>query len=147
MPFSSDIASGIGTIVPGAPFCLSGAPVGTGFCGNNKGYDVDTSNVSLNSAIPIIAGNVYYLTLTNASDNSGSTVLFDGWDINFGLSSAFDQCGNPHGGVCQAALQGEVPSEAFTILGGGTTPEPSSLMLFGSGILGIAGLLRRRLLE
>ena len=39
-----------------------------------------------------------------------------------------------------------LPSEAFTITGGtGTTPEPSSIMLFGSGILGLAGVLRRKL--
>jgi PEP-CTERM motif-containing protein len=29
--------------------------------------------------------------------------------------------------------------------GGGSTPEPSSIMLFGSGILGLAGVLRRKL--
>ncbi|HEY5175725.1 MAG TPA: PEP-CTERM sorting domain-containing protein [Terriglobales bacterium] len=28
----------------------------------------------------------------------------------------------------------------------GTTPEPSSVVLLGSGILGLAGILRRRLL-
>ena len=85
--------------------------------------------------------------MTDATDSSGSASLFDGWDINFGPSIAYDQCGNPHGGVCQAILQGEVPSEAFTILGGGTTPEPGSIMLFGSGILGTAGVLRRRLMR
>ncbi|MGB8769522.1 MAG: PEP-CTERM sorting domain-containing protein, partial [Candidatus Korobacteraceae bacterium] len=54
-------------------------------------------------------------------------------------------------------LLGAVPSESFTITGGstttsstttsttGTTPEPSSIMLFGSGILGLAGVLRRKL--
>ena len=52
---------------------------------------------------------------------------------------------------------GSIPSEAFTLTGttgttrharhrhGGTTPEPSSIMLFGSGILGLAGVLRRKL--
>ena len=29
--------------------------------------------------------------------------------------------------------------------GGGTTPEPSSILLFGSGVLGLAGLLRRKM--
>ena len=28
---------------------------------------------------------------------------------------------------------------------GGTTPEPSSILLFGSGVLGLAGLLRRKM--
>src|ERR1022692_4704442 len=31
--------------------------------------------------------------------------------------------------------------------GGGTTPEPSSILLFGSGILGLAGVLRRKLIR
>ena len=30
--------------------------------------------------------------------------------------------------------------------GGGTTPEPSSILLFGSGVLGMIGVLRRKLL-
>jgi hypothetical protein len=34
-PFGSDIGSGIGAIGPVTNFCLSGAPVGSGFCGNN----------------------------------------------------------------------------------------------------------------
>jgi hypothetical protein len=44
---------------------------------------------------------------------------------------------------------GSIPSEAFTLTGstsGGTTPEPGSVMLFASGVLGVAGVLRRRLL-
>jgi hypothetical protein len=28
--------------------------------------------------------------------------------------------------------------------GGGTTPEPGTLVLFGSGLLGIAGVVRRK---
>ena len=55
---------------------------------------------------------------------------------------------------------GSIPSESFTVdgcnLGGCETsttttstttsvPEPSSIMLLGSGILGLASLLRRRL--
>ncbi len=42
---------------------------------------------------------------------------------------------------------GTIPSEDFTIgggSGGGTTPEPSSIVLFGSGLAGLAGLLRRK---
>jgi len=42
---------------------------------------------------------------------------------------------------------GAIASESFTLDGrvGGTTPEPSSILLLGSGILGIAGVLRRKL--
>jgi hypothetical protein len=35
--------------------------------------------------------------------------------------------------------------KSLTITGSAATPEPSGLMLLGSGVLGIAGVLRRRL--
>jgi len=41
---------------------------------------------------------------------------------------------------------GTIASEAFDIIATeGNTPEPSSIILFGSGIVGLAGLLRRKL--
>jgi hypothetical protein len=33
----------------------------------------------------------------------------------------------------------------ISVVGGSTTPEPGSLILFGSGILGLAGVIRRKL--
>ena len=46
---------------------------------------------------------------------------------------------------------GTIPSESFDIIGTcgyycGAVPEPGSIVLFGSGILGVAGVLRRKLL-
>jgi hypothetical protein len=79
----------------------------------------------------------YWLNLQNGVTNTGDPVY---WDENSGPSSASQNS------------VGTIPSESFTILGGtttgtttGTTPEPSSIMLFGSGILGLAGVLRRKL--
>jgi hypothetical protein len=42
---------------------------------------------------------------------------------------------------------GSIGSEAFTVNTGsqGSTPEPGSIFMFASGILGLAGVLRRRL--
>jgi hypothetical protein len=42
---------------------------------------------------------------------------------------------------------GTIPSEAFTINESvtGITPEPSGIVLFGSGQIGLAGILRRKL--
>jgi hypothetical protein len=59
------------------------------------------------------------------------------WDQNSGPSSAYEN------------TLGSIPSESFTLDGitGGSTPEPSSIMLFGSGILGLAGVLRRKLIR
>ena len=77
-----------------------------------------------------------YLTLSNACTTSGCSVsnpIY--WDENSGPSTAYEN------------TLGSIPSEAFTLTGtsGGTTPEPSSIMLLGSGILGLAGILRRKL--
>ena len=85
----------------------------------------------------------YWLNLQNAVVNNGDPVY---WDENAGPSSGSQNS------------VGTIPSESFTVLGGsstttttttttttGTTPEPSSIMLFGSGVLGLAGVLRRKL--
>src|SRR5664280_2466695 len=86
------------------------------------------------------AGGAGYATLGNACSTSGCSVsnpIY--WDENSGPSTAY------------ANTVGSIPSEAFT-LGGGCggdcgppVPEPSGIMLFGSGILGLVGILRRRL--
>ncbi len=100
---------------------------------NQYGYNIDLITVSgLNVAE--VSGNTYWLNLQNAAVASGDPVY---WDENSGKSSA-----------SESAL-GTIPSEAFTINSSGSTsgstPEPSSIMLFGSGILGLAGVLRRKL--
>ncbi len=78
-----------------------------------------------------------YLTLSNACSTSGCSVsnpIY--WDENSGPSTAYEN------------TLGSIPSEAFTLTGitetGGFAPEPSSIMLFGSGVLGLADILRRK---
>ena len=101
---------------------------------NGFGYNVDELTATgLN--VPELANVTYWLSLQNAVVASGDPVF---WDENSGKSQASE------------SSVGTIPSEAFTINtsgggGGGTTPEPSSIMLFGSGILGLAGVLRRKL--
>jgi PEP-CTERM motif len=103
--------------------------------GNQYGFNVCTETGSF-SNVNLAAG-TYWLNLDNAVVNDGDPVY---WDENSGPSSASEN------------TVGTIPSEAFTVLGGSTTttsatsvPEPSSIMLFGSGILGLAGVLRRKL--
>ena len=107
----------------------------SGCSGNQYGFNVCTETGSL-SPVNLAAG-TYWLNLDNAVVNDGDPIY---WDENSGPSSASENS------------VGTIPSEAFTVLGGtstttgGTTvPEPSSIMLFGSGILGLAGVLRRKL--
>jgi hypothetical protein len=102
--------------------CFSN-PFGFNVCSESGTF----GDVSLN------AGN-YWLNLQNAATNTGDPVF---WDQNNGPSLASE------------SSLGTIPSESFTILGSstgsGTTPEPGSLILFGSGIVGFSGLLRRKL--
>jgi hypothetical protein len=108
---------------------------------NQYGYNIDKITVSgLNVSAP---SGTLWLNLQNASVASGDPVY---WDENSGRGCGGSGCPSS---ASESAL-GTIPSEAFTVnMGGtttsGTTPEPSSIMLFGSGILGLAGLLRRKL--
>jgi hypothetical protein len=100
-------------------------------------------NVCLESSsglTPVNLGNgTYWLNLENAVANDGDPIH---WDENSGPSLASE------------SSVGTIPSESFTVLGTptsttsttGTTPEPSSVMLWGSGVLATAGAIRRKLL-
>ena len=128
----------------GSPLTLSG--VTNTFLGSSGGYN-------LYEASYVFAGIPWsgpgFLTLANACTTSGCDTNEIFWDQNGGVG-----CGGTHppggGANCPSTayenLIGSIPSEAFTLTGQGTAPEPSSIMLLGSGILGLAGVLRRRLM-
>ena len=120
-PFGTDIFFGT----------LTGAT--NTFLGTNQyGYGLYEASYSFaNIEVP---GGTSYLTLSNACTTSGCDTNPISWDENSGPSTAYD------------STLGSIPSESFTLIGtSGATPEPSSLILFGSGVLGLAGVLRRRL--
>ena len=126
--FSSDIGSGSGVasfnlLIPDNPF----------------GFAVYDTKINGTALAAMSVGTQYWLTLGGASDSSGGT--FDGWDLNGGPAS----CEFAVGGVDQGSCGAPPIGEAFTITGGTVTPEPSSILLLGSGILGLAGVLRRKL--
>ena len=101
---------------------------------NQLGFNVCNETASF---VPFaLNAGTYWLNLQNAAVNTGDPVY---WDENGGPSWASEN------------TVGTLPSESFTILGGsttttttGTTPEPGTLMLLGSGALGVIGILRRR---
>ena len=113
----------------------------SGCSGNQYGFNVCTETSTSSFGSVNLAAGTYWLNLANAVVNTGDPIY---WDENSGPSSASENS------------VGTIPSESFTVLGGstssttttsssGTVPEPSSIMLFGSGILGLAGVLRRKL--
>ncbi len=104
--------------------------------GNQFGYNVCTESGALGTNLNLAAG-TYWLNLQNADTNIPDEFAY--WDQNGGPSLASENS------------EGTIPSESFTILGSsetstGSTPEPASILLFGSGIFGLVGILRYRLL-
>jgi hypothetical protein len=105
---------------------------------NQLGYNVCLESSNGMTPLRLNAG-TYWLNLSNAVVNDGDPIF---WDENSGPSQASENS------------VGTIPSEAFTILAGepvsttsttGTTPEPTSVMLWGSGVLAMAGAIRRKL--
>jgi len=105
---------------------------------NQFGYNIDEITASHLSITGLTNGATYWLNLQNAVVPSGNPVF---WDENSGAGC--------HGAGCPSMASestvGTIASEAFTLEYVETTPEPGSIVLFGSGILGIAGVLRHRI--
>jgi hypothetical protein len=105
---------------------------------NAYGYwEYEVSATGLNVGL---STGTYWLNLQNAVTSQGNPVY---WDENSGMGCHSQGCPSQ---ASESAV-GTIPSESFDITGtsGGTTPEPSSIILFGSGILGIVGRLRQKL--
>jgi hypothetical protein len=106
----------------------------SGCIANGFGFNVCTETGSFSG--PALNAGTYWLNLQNAVVSNGDPVY---WDENGGPASGSENS------------VGTIPSESFSIIGqnggggGGTTPEPSSILLLGSGVLGVAGVLRRKL--
>ena len=82
-----------------------------------------------------LAGGTYYLNLTGVD---GSLE----WDTTSNPLNGNNAYYKDQNGV----LTSNIPGQGFKILGT-STPEPGSILLFGSGVLGVAGVLRRRFLS
>ncbi len=102
----------------------------SGCAENQFGFDVCTETAAFNLRLP---GGTFWLNLQNAEVANGDPLY---WDENDGPSSASEN------------EIGTIYSEAFTlngtVNGTGSTPEISSILLFGTGVVGLAGMWRRK---
>ncbi len=114
----------------------------SGCFGNNFNFQVCTETGLFNG--PTLSSGTYWVNLQNAITAEGNPAY---WDQNDGVGCDSPGCPSiaSNGGIMEATL----PSEAFSVLGtpggGGTTPEPGSLVLFASGVVASVTLLRRKI--
>ena len=103
------------------------------------GWDYYEESFSI-PAVNLGAG-TYWFQLQNAVDANGGVEVV--WQVDNGPSAAFS---NTYGNLNGASIPGS-NSEAFDIYGTATsaTPEPSSFVLLGSGLVMLAAGVRRKL--
>jgi len=77
------------------------------------------------------------LTVIGTVNFAGIAPVAGGYTVELILQNTV-----PYGGGSVAWLDGGLTGLSYTT---STTPEPGSMMLFGSGVIGLAGLLRRKL--
>jgi len=115
-------------------------------CANNEfGFVICDETASFNAGN--FSNGTYWLNIQNAQIPGGDPVY---WDQNSGVGCTSPGCPSS----ASDNFQGTIESESFTILGSASSsssstssvPEPSSLMLFASGALGLGALVRRKLL-
>jgi len=112
---------------------------------NNFGFQVCQENATFDG--PTLNNGTYWMNLENAVANSGDPVY---WDENDGAGCHSQGCPSQP----SENSVGTILPESFTILGTqtsttgttGTTPEPTSLLLLGSGAVTAIALLRKKLL-
>jgi len=111
---------------------------------NQLGYTVCTETGSFGG--PTLEPGTYWLNLQNAVVNNGDPVY---WDENSGIGCTSKGCPSVAETYCIQNYIGCIPSESFTLSSGGggtgTTPEPNSAVLWGSGVLSVIAVLRRKI--
>jgi hypothetical protein len=118
---------------------------------DTTGFNVGTATFSLPNITGLTIGTTYWLMLSNLAVSNSDPGY---WDENDGPSQAWgSDFGfiNSDAGVCNTPGTSGDCSHSFTISNdanaNATTPEPGSLALGGTGLLLLAGAMRRKLVR
>src|SRR5450631_4532954 len=106
--------------------------------GNTETWFVTVNGVTVaQTTLPDDAFNGDIGTVTGTVNFAGIAPVAGGYQVELILQNTV-----PFGGGSVAWLDGGITGLSYN---SSTTPEPGSMVLFGSGVIGLAGLLRRKL--
>jgi hypothetical protein len=142
-PLNGVALSGTGTFAGATSFTLSGSPlVFTGVSGSPGDFtSTGTLSFALNGGA-LLTGTLSNITLTTISQDPNMVILSA--DLSgHGQVTLIIDVNTPLAGLMGTELGTLSAGEAFST---GVTPEPGTMLLFGSGLLLVAGVLRRKLI-
>jgi hypothetical protein len=142
-PLNGIAVSGTGAFAGATSFTLSGSPLAfTGVSGSPGDFTSSgTLSLMLNSGT-LLTGTLSNITLTTLSHEPNMVVL-SGSLSGGGQVTLIVDVDTPLSGLMGSEL-GRLSSGE--VLSTSVTPEPGTMLLFGSGLLLVAGVLRRKLI-
>jgi hypothetical protein len=101
--------------------------------------------------LPLTAGNIYYVGSVNGMDNDPFMLDPSSFLPAPGITYLSRRFENSGGGLVFPDLAGGGGNTGFfggnfLFVDSAATPEPSTLLMFSSGVMGLAGLLRRKII-